>query len=122
MDRTSLEEILLTDPLSEITRGGRTRLLLSTLVAWAIGKAKILPTKIDTLGITFTTSDRNAILALTGVVVAYFLVEFAIYAFFDILRNFIVAGHENVREISELEEKYPGEKFGFSPTLKVSFC
>jgi hypothetical protein len=94
-------ELLLRDPLAEVTRRERTHLLLSSLVAVVVSKAGILPTKIESLGIEFTSSNRHAIIVLIGVVVGYFLLAFIIYGFLDIYFVFSSAKEADVDELSK---------------------
>jgi hypothetical protein len=98
-------ELLLRDPLDEVTRRERTHLLLSSLVAVVVSKAGILPTKIESLGIEFTSSNRHAIIVLLGVVVGYFLLAFIVYGFFDIYFVFSSRREANAEELSKLVEE-----------------
>jgi hypothetical protein len=115
------DQLLLQDPLSKVSRQERTRLLVSSVCGLIVAKAGILPNKIESLGIEFSTSNRKAMIIILGFVVLYFLLAFVIYGFFDILLAFVAAGYANVREIGRLESKFPGERFGRSRTTKVLF-
>ena len=107
MSEPSFQEILLQDPLSRVTRQERTRLLLSSFVAVVIAKAGIIPTKIESIGVEFSSSNRASIVVLAGVVVAYFLLAFLIYGLFDIWLAIVRGGQANVKDIARMREKEP---------------
>jgi hypothetical protein len=75
----------LTNPLSEETRKARLYLLGMGAAGIAIVFTGLLPTEIRTLGITFAEADRNSLLLIFALVVAYFLAAFVSYALSDYL-------------------------------------
>jgi hypothetical protein len=115
------ERLLLQDPLSKVSRQERTRLLLSSMCGLVVAKAGIIPNKVESLGIEFTSSNRKAMAVLLAVVVLYFLLAFVIYSFFDILLAFLGAGAANTQYVSEFKKKYPGETSDRTLTTRVLF-
>jgi hypothetical protein len=73
----------LSDPLSDVTRKERTLLLAMSLATIVLVKVGLVPTKISALGIEFGSVDQRALLILFGLVTAYFLATFAVYAVAD---------------------------------------
>lgn len=112
MSEVRFVQILLQDPLSRTSRQERSRLLLASLSALVVAKAGIIPTKIAALGLEFTPSNRKAMIVLIGIVVLYFLIAFATYAFFDIILAISTGGEANTREIAESKQRYPNIQFG----------
>jgi len=117
-----LIDVLLRDPLAENTRRERTRLLLSSVGALVVAKAGIIPTKIESLGVTFTASNQRAIVVLFGVVVAYFLLAFLIYGLFDIMLAIEMGGRANLSEKAAMK-KYPDVPYygGVVRSMKLMF-
>ena len=75
----------LTDPLSDVTRKVRRSLLGVSTVGIAIAQARLVPTKITALGITFETGQQRRIYFLLAAIVLYFAVEFFIFAWSDFI-------------------------------------
>ena len=75
----------LRDPLSDVTRKERRSLLGASLVAAVVAKTGLVPTKIESLGIDFSTSDQALLLKSGAVVVAYFLTAFTVYGAIDLV-------------------------------------
>jgi hypothetical protein len=71
--------------LSPVTRAERRSLLLVSAVGIVIEKTGLVPTKITTFGIVFSSTDRSVLLALIGGVVLYFLCAFAVYGWTDFI-------------------------------------
>lgn len=80
-----LDEILKVDPFGELSRKERKMLLLMSVIAIAVSKAGLVPTKIVGFGIEFSQIDSPAILWLLVAAVLYFLVTFLAYALPDFL-------------------------------------
>lgn len=99
-------EVLLRDPLSDVTRKERKFLLAVCAIAITIVKTGLVPTKISALGVDFSPTDQKSILVILSIIVAYFLAAFLIYAVSDFVA-WRVAFHGAVRELmkSKLEEK-----------------
>ena len=72
-------EVDLADPLSAVTRKERRNLLIAASVSILMAWAGLVPTRIDSLGVTFTASQRAAILLSAVLAVMYFLVAFIVY-------------------------------------------
>jgi hypothetical protein len=79
---TEMRELLL-NPLSSATRSARKTLLLVAGIGLVMNKTGLVPTKITTLGVEFSKSDRNVLLRIVGAVVVYLLVTFVVYAWTD---------------------------------------
>lgn len=83
MGEPTPEQILVQDPLSQVTRSERRSLLGVSAITIIIVKTGLIPTKISALGIEFSATDRSALLGMMGLVVTYFLVAFLVYAISD---------------------------------------
>ena len=66
-------DVLLHDPLSEVTRRERRMLLACTLLGVGVVKTGLVPTKIEALGVEFDKTNQQALLFLLALVVGYFL-------------------------------------------------
>ncbi len=80
-----MQQLIIGDPLSEVTRKDRRVLLAISVIGIAIVKANIIPTKLTALGIEFGKTDQKFFLLVIGLITIYFLFAFAIYAFADFL-------------------------------------
>lgn len=79
----NIVEVLVKDPLTEVTRKERVYLLAVSLIGIAIVTTGLVPSRIAALGIVLDQPDRAALLILLAVVTAYFLVAFVVYAASD---------------------------------------
>jgi hypothetical protein len=79
----SLVSTILKDPLSDVTRKERVYLLATSTIGIAIVKTGLVPSEISALGIQFEEANQSTLLLLLGMIVAYFLVAFIIYAVAD---------------------------------------
>ena len=105
-------ESSLGDPLTELTRKERKALLGVAILGVAIAQTGIVPAKINALGIEFTKTDQQSLLFIIGLVIAYFLIAFVIYAWSDFLRF--------QRKFSELRQLQQGHKRAeASPGMKA---
>jgi hypothetical protein len=77
--------VLLEDPLSEVARKERRTLLAVATAGYLVTKTGLVPTQIQTLGITFTASEQKTLLSVFALVVVYFVVAFILYAATDAL-------------------------------------
>jgi hypothetical protein len=77
------QDLVSYDPLSEVTRKERRALLGLSLLGVALVKVPLIPEKFTTFGIEFSRVNQKAFLILYALVVVYFLVAFALYAFTD---------------------------------------
>ncbi|HLA13636.1 MAG TPA: hypothetical protein VJZ25_01310 [Gemmatimonadaceae bacterium] len=80
-----MSDILLRDPLSDVSRRERRSLLGVSAIAVAIVKTGLVPTKIAALGIEFSSADRASLFKVLAAVVLYFLVAFILYGASDFL-------------------------------------
>ena len=76
-------EVLVRDPLAQVTRKERVYLLAVSLIGIAIVKTGLVPSKIATFGIELDQPDRQALLVLLAIVTCYFLIGFVVYAASD---------------------------------------
>ena len=83
MEKQSPSDVILSDPLREITRKERTRLLITSFFGIAIVHTKLLPTRIGVLGIEFAQTEQGKLLIVLAVLITYFLVAFLLYATVD---------------------------------------
>jgi hypothetical protein len=82
-----LVEVLVGDPLSEVTRKTRLYLLAVSLIGVAMVTTGLVPTKIATFGIELEQPNRSALLFLIALVNLYFLAAFIIYAVSDYMKR-----------------------------------
>jgi len=78
-------EILLKDPLSEITRKERRSLLGVSAIGIAMVKTGLVPTKIPAFGIEFSQTNKLSFFIVLAAIVFYFLLAFLVYAIPDFL-------------------------------------
>ncbi|MGE5693339.1 MAG: hypothetical protein ACM3YF_06120 [Candidatus Zixiibacteriota bacterium] len=109
-------ELLVGDPLREVTRKERRALLGFCAIAIVVVKTGLIPNKIVALGIEFSSADQKSLLVVLALVVLYFLVAFLIYAFSDFMAWRISLGfsaeelaHKHAEKQIELF-KYGGKK------------
>src|SRR6266853_1621174 len=85
MNYEKLAEVAVRDPLSLTTRKERKSLLGIGIVAIAVVKIGLVPTKISALGIEFSATDQKHIYHILAVIVIYYLVAFTFYALSDFI-------------------------------------
>jgi hypothetical protein len=98
----TLAEVLVGDPLSEVTRKTRLYLLAVSLIGVAMVRTGLVPTKIATFGIELEQPNRSALLFLIALVNLYFLAAFVLYAVSDYRKwrgQFEAARESNVRAL-----------------------
>lgn len=78
-------EVMLRDPLSEVTRKERRSLLGISAIAILVGRTGLVPAKIENFGISFAAPERQALLWVFFAVVLYYTVAFILYAMSDFL-------------------------------------
>src|SRR5882724_3535200 len=61
------------DPFGEVTRKERRALLALSVLGILIGRTGMMPTKIESVGITFTTDHQTVTLYLLAAATFYFL-------------------------------------------------
>lgn len=83
MEKQTPTEVILGDPLRELTRKERTRLLIVSVLGIIVVHTKLVPSRIDVLGIEFAQTQQEKILVVLAVLVAYYLVAFLLYAAVD---------------------------------------
>ena len=66
-------EILLKDPLREVTRNERKILLGVSMLGLVMVKGSLVPVKISALGIDFSKTNQTALLTILAIIVAYYL-------------------------------------------------
>jgi len=101
MSGSSQWQILLGDPLNEVTRQERKTLLGIAIVGVAIAKTGLVPAKISALGIEFNETDQRSLLIVIAAVILYFLIAFVVYASTDFLKwriAYYEAHREHLRE------------------------
>lgn len=74
-----LEKAPTADPLSEVSRGERRILLITSLLAVAVTAGGLVPVKVAALGIELSPPEQTRLLVLLALVVSYFLVAFLLY-------------------------------------------
>ena len=78
-------EIAIRDPLSEVTRNERRFLLAVSIIAIALVRTGLVPSKISALGIEFSQTDQKSLLSVLALVTLYFVVAFSLYASSDFI-------------------------------------
>ncbi len=71
------------DPLSEVTRKERTSLLGFSMLGLALVAVPLVPEKFGVFGIEFTKLNQKNFMATYALLIAYYLIAFAIYALTD---------------------------------------
>ncbi len=85
MTDPAARDLLLGDPLSDVTRKERRMLLAISLLGVGLVKTGLVPTKIEALGVEFDKANQQALLFLLAIVAVYFFSAFLIYAAADFL-------------------------------------
>ena len=70
-------------PLGDEVRKERRALLIASTIAIAIGASGIVPTRITTLGIEFSSGDRIILLRIVALVILYLTFAFLLHAVLD---------------------------------------
>jgi hypothetical protein len=78
-------DVLVQDPLGDVTRKERRLLLGVSVLGVALVKTGLVPSKITALGIEFGKTDQRALMTIFGLVTLYFLVAFVIYGASDFI-------------------------------------
>jgi hypothetical protein len=78
-------EVMLGDPLSEVTRRERRMLLGVSVLSIFIAKTGLVPEKISALGVELAKTDQKAFLGIMVFVVLYFVTAFIVYGLTDFL-------------------------------------
>ena len=94
-------ELLLDDPLKEVTRKERKMLLAVSVLAIVLVKTGLVPTKISALGVEFNETHQQALLLIVSLVDIYFLSAFVIYAstdFFVWRKAIVKASRDEIRQ------------------------
>lgn len=86
MTDSDTRQLVLIDPLTDVTRRVRRVLLASGAIGVVIVKTGLVPSKISNLGITFTTADKSSLLIIVASIIIYFFIEFLLYAGSDFIR------------------------------------
>ena len=82
----TLSQLVLDDPLTELARTSRQRLLLAAVMCLLISAGGLIPTKIDALGVEFPPPRQTQLVLALLFTLAYFLAEFWVYAWTDFQR------------------------------------
>lgn len=83
------------DPLSEVTRKERTSLLGASLIAFALSQGGLIPKQIDAFGISISDAEKVSLLALTALVLLYYVLAFMIYSVSDLKARDLVIQRGN---------------------------
>jgi hypothetical protein len=73
-------QVAIRDPLSEVTRNERRFLLGVSIIAIALVRTGLVPSKISALGIEFSQTDQKSLLFVLALVTSYFVAAFLLYA------------------------------------------
>lgn len=83
MSAPTIVEIMLSDPLSEVTRRKRRILLGVSVLSLFIVQTGLMPKNIPALGVVLAETHQKAFLGITILVVLYFFTAFIIYGLSD---------------------------------------
>jgi hypothetical protein len=78
-------QIAIRDPLSEVTRNERRFLLGVSIIAIALVRTGLVPSKISALGIEFSQTDQKSLFSVLALITSYFVAAFALYASSDFI-------------------------------------
>lgn len=81
----NLEDALLTNLLSDITRKERKALLGTSVLSITLALTGLVPTKITALGIEIAQSNQGWLFVILVLIVVYFLNTFIVYGSVDYL-------------------------------------
>ncbi|MBT3509146.1 MAG: hypothetical protein HN472_06335 [Nitrospina sp.] len=109
INENSTEKIL-ADPISEATRGQRKSLLAASATGIIMATLELFPTKILSLGLEFTDTDKGTLILIVVAIISYFLVGFLIYGFNDCFK-WRISRINTLRIQSNLENRL--EEIGF---------
>ncbi len=109
MDENSTEKIL-TDPLTDATRRQRKCLLAASASGLIMATLGLFPTKITSLGLEFTDTDKGALILIVATIIGYFLIGFLVYVFGDYFK-WRISRINTLRIQSNLENRL--EEIGF---------
>ncbi|MDP2035824.1 MAG: hypothetical protein Q8L04_00455 [Ignavibacteria bacterium] len=104
-NQKSVSEIRVQDPLSEVTRKERRNLLISSFVGLIIVTTGLVPTKINSFGIEFSTTQRDSFFVLTSILIFYFLATFIVYASSDFVAWRISFNATRLGHLKDLEKE-----------------
>lgn len=85
MSAPTTVEIMLRDPLGEVTRRERRMLLGVSILSIFIAQTGLIPEKISALGVELARTNQRAFLSIMVFVVSYFVVAFVVYGVSDLL-------------------------------------
>lgn len=77
------KDLITYDPLTATTRKERTTLLGLSILGIALVEVPLVPEKLAFLGIEFAKVQQDTLVKIYALVIFYYLVAFAIYAFTD---------------------------------------
>lgn len=100
-------EILLHDPLTEVTRKERRILLGACAIAFTIARTELVPSKISALGVEFTAGDQKSLFSIMALFITYFLWAFLTYAISDFVA-WRVAYYSAVSELAKYMKEGSG--------------
>jgi hypothetical protein len=96
----SLRE-LARDPFSEVTRKERRALLALSILGILIGRTGMMPTKIESVGITINADQHAVALYLLVGVIVYFLFVFLCYSVLDYITTWEARAADRENRLSE---------------------
>jgi hypothetical protein len=79
----SFREYILEHHLSDPTRAARRNLLIISIISYLLIKGKLVPAKVDFLGLTIGDLQRDTLLRVLLALASYYLVKFYLYMFTD---------------------------------------
>ncbi|KJY79289.1 hypothetical protein TW78_00885 [Vibrio coralliilyticus] len=100
------------DPLSEVTRKVRRNLIATVAVIFLMIYGNLMPTKVDSLGISFTDKDHAVLFTVLFLTLAYWLSSFVIYSSSDFLKWKIALTNIVIKEEEKEVEQYIKRKYG----------
>ncbi len=111
----------LEDALSPATRGKRRLLLVMSTVSLIAIILGLFPTKIEALGIAIESKNQRDLLVLLGLVNAYAIIGFVLYAWADLLLQIRVQNNANTGYIHEFVKGKAKSVESLNYVLRFSF-
>lgn len=106
MRTSDLEVFLAKDPLSDLSRKARRKLLLTGFVSIVVAKGHLVPKKITLLGIEFSEPQQEVFFYALAGLMAYFIVQFSAYLLSDVTQRNI----EGAKMFSDAKALDPTDK------------
>jgi len=110
----AVQDLVATDPLSEVSRSERNALLITALASIAVAKGGFVPKELPALGISLSPAERLSLLYLATGILLFYLIGFWMYGTADLKRRRAVLASSSMeartivqRATQQLEKRKP---------------